>query len=84
MPKSKLEKQKEAEDRAKLRAKRAHKDQLSLLDAKFGQGTGAQKERTRLIALIEEASKPKKENTKIKEGEKEVRPKRKKKLQEKT
>lgn len=60
MPKSKLEKQKEAEDRAKTRAKRTNKDQLSHLDALFGQGNGAAKERAKLIARIEQDSKPKK------------------------
>lgn len=79
MPKSKLEKQKEAEERAKLRAKRGHKDQISSLDAKFGAGVGAQKERTRLLGLIEEASRPKKEAKKDVEKEAKEKPKRKKK-----
>lgn len=78
MPKSKLEKQKQAEERARVRAKRAHKDQLSLLDAKFGSGVGAQKERTRLIALIEEASRPKKKDTKDASAEEKPKKSRKK------
>ena len=58
MPKSKLEKQKEAEERANARAKRSHKDQISRLDSLFGQGTGAVKERAKLLARME--TKPKK------------------------
>lgn len=53
--KSKLEKNKEAEERAKARSKRSHKDQLALLDAKFGSNQGAAKERARLKGLIESA-----------------------------
>lgn len=60
MPKSKLEKQKEAEKRSALRAKRSHKDQISKLDSLFGPGAGAAKERARLLNLIEEEKKPKK------------------------
>lgn len=50
--KSKLEKQKEAEARLKIRSKRSHKDQLDHLDAKFGKDQGAAKERNKLMALI--------------------------------
>ena len=73
MTKSKLEKQKEAEDRAKIRAKRSHKDQLSHLDSLFGQGNGAAKERAKLIARMEQDSKPKKKA----EDSSEEKPKRK-------
>lgn len=59
MRRSKLEKNKEAEERAKERSKRSHKDQLAVLDSRLGKGIGASKERTRLAALIE---KPTKEN----------------------
>lgn len=67
--KSKLEKQKEAEQRAKIRSKRSHKDQLDHLDAIFGKDQGAAKERAKLKALIEkpvksEEDRPKKEKRK--------------------
>ena len=75
MPKSKLEKQKEAEDRALIRSKRSHKDQISRLDSLFGKEKGAIKERTRLISLIEKHKSPKEEI-------KEEKTKRKKKIKE--
>lgn len=68
MPKSKLEKQKEAESRASLRAKRSHKDQISRLDSLFGVGAGAAKERARLLSLIEEEKKPKKKQDSAEEN----------------
>ena len=72
MPKSKLEKQKQAEERSKGRAKISHKDQMSHLDAKFGKDQGAAKERTRLSSLIQSAvtassEKPKKKKKKSEE-----------------
>ena len=51
--KSKLEKQKEAEERATHRSKMSHKDQIARLDSSFGKDLGATKERARLKALIE-------------------------------
>jgi hypothetical protein len=59
--KSKLEKQKEAEERAQLRAKRSHKDQIAHLDSIFGKDIGAAKERSRLKALVEGSKAVKKE-----------------------
>ena len=61
MPKSKLEKQTQAEERAKARAKRSHKDQVSHLDSLFGSGKGAAKERAKLADRIERERKPKEE-----------------------
>jgi len=55
--KSKLEKQKEAEARFKIRAKRSPKDQLDHLDSIFGKNQGASKERNRLIALMQNLNK---------------------------
>lgn len=55
MRRSKLEKNKEAEERADKRSKRSHKDQLAILDSKFGKGVGATKERERLNALLEKS-----------------------------
>jgi cytochrome c-type biogenesis protein CcmH/NrfG len=78
MPKSKLEKQKEAEDRAKIRSKRTNKDQLSHLDALFGQGLGAAKERAKLIARIEQDSRPKKKSEEASSDEKPKKKSRKK------
>ena len=46
------------------RAKRSHQQQLDTLDAKLGKGVGAQKERARLIRLIEEALNPAPQNGK--------------------
>jgi hypothetical protein len=57
--KSKLEKQKEAEERAAHRSKMSHKDQIARLDSSFGKDLGATKERARLKALIEGAKSPK-------------------------
>lgn len=57
MRRSKLEKNKEAEERAEQRSKRSHKDQLAVLDSRLGKGVGATKERARLNALIENPSK---------------------------
>lgn len=59
--KSKLQKQKEAEERAKIRAKRSNKDQIAHLDALFGTGHCATKERAKLLARIEQERKPRKE-----------------------
>lgn len=53
MPRSKLEKQKEAEERSALRAKMGHKEQIAALDARFGKGLGAAKERSRLKGLAD-------------------------------
>lgn len=67
MRRSKLEKQKEAQERSSLRAKRSHNDQLAVLDSRLGKDQGAKKERSRLKLLLEkpkdkeeESSKPKK------------------------
>lgn len=64
MRRSKLEKTKEAEERAKERSKRSHKDQLAVLDSRLGKDVGAAKERMRLNSIIEnaqqESDKPKK------------------------
>lgn len=57
MRRSKLEKNKEAEERAKERSKRSHKEQLAILDSRLGKGVGATKERLRLNALMENPSK---------------------------
>lgn len=65
--KSKLEKQKEADERNKARAKRSHKDQLDHLDSIFGVGVGATRERTRLQNLI---NKPVQEKTEKKKRSK--------------
>jgi len=81
MPKSKLEKQTEAEARAQERAKRSHKDQVAHLDAVFGPGQGAAKERARLKSLLDgrsnstqeesdQSDKPKKKARKSKQEEK--------------
>lgn len=70
MPKSKLEKQKEAEQRALERSKRSSKDQISRLDSIFGVGLGAAKERARLLnqgkpkAEVAEEPRPKKNRKK--------------------
>lgn len=69
MPKSKLEKQKEAEKRAEDRSKRSDKDQISRLDSIFGAGVGAARERARLLGKIDsEDSKPKKTRKKKQES----------------
>lgn len=77
MPKSKLEKQSSAAARNDARNKRGHKGQIAHLDALFGPGQGAAKERARLKALVEEASRPKK-----KEPEAQERPKKSKRTTE--
>ena len=47
----------QAEERAEQRQKRSAQDQIDLLDAKFGPGVGAARERARLARTIESASK---------------------------
>lgn len=63
MPQSKLQKQNAALTRNDARAKRGHKGQIAHLDALFGPGRGATKERTRLKSLLEGSSKPKKKDS---------------------
>jgi hypothetical protein len=78
--KSKLEKQKEAEERAAHRSKMSHKDQIARLDSSFGKDLGATKERARLKALIEGAKSPKsqKETSEPNPTEKPKKPRKKK------
>ena len=45
---------KNAEERQAERAKRTPEQQLAELDAKLGTGKGAEKERARLVKLVEE------------------------------
>ena len=58
MPKTKSQKQKEAETRLNQRAKISHKDQISRLDALFGHGQGSLKERAKLKTRAERSNKP--------------------------
>ena len=60
MKRSKLEKNKEAEERAKERARISNKDQLAVLDSRLGKDVGATKERARLKILIENQQESKK------------------------
>lgn len=76
MPQSKLEKQSAASARNEARNKRGHKGQISHLDALFGPGQGAAKERARLNTLVEESSKPKKKEPDAEAGEKPKKAKR--------
>jgi hypothetical protein len=78
--KSKLEKQKEAEERAAHRSKMSHKDQIARLDSSFGKDLGATKERARLKALIEGSKSPKiqKEPSESNSTEKPKKPRKKK------
>lgn len=76
MPQSKLEKQNAALNRNEAREKRGHKGQIAHLDALFGPGQGAAKERARLKALVEEGSKPKKKEPQAEAGEKPKRAKK--------
>lgn len=66
--KSKLQKNKEAEERNQIRSKKSHKDQLLVLDSIFGKGRGAAKERARLEMLM---SAPKPEAKKKKKSKQE-------------
>ena len=52
MPKSLMEKQKEANERQIARNKRSPKDQLAKLDSMFGKGLGAKKEREKINLLL--------------------------------
>lgn len=70
MPQNKLEKQNAASNRNEARTKRGHKGQIAHLDALFGPGQGAAKERARLKVLVEEASRPKKKEPESEAGEK--------------
>ena len=47
----------QAEERAAERAQRSPQQQIDLLDAKFGPGKGATRERARLARVLEHASK---------------------------
>jgi hypothetical protein len=76
MPKSKLQKQKESEERAKTRAKRSNKDQISHLDSLFGAGQCATKERAKLLTRIEQERKPRKEEASSEEKPKKTRKKK--------
>jgi hypothetical protein len=69
MKRSKLEKNKEAEERAKERARISNKDQLAVLDSRLGKDVGATKERARLKILIENAQQESKKKRKTKESE---------------
>lgn len=77
MPKTKLEKQKDAEARSQQRSKRSHKDQLGHLDSLFGPGQGAAKERARLKGLIEGPSKAAKSQPETEGGEATEKPRKK-------
>ena len=76
MPKSKLIKQQEAQQRQVVRNKRSTSDQINVLDGIFGKGLGAIKERTKLnntlnkrtqpVEETEDADKPKKKKTRSK------------------
>lgn len=83
MPRSKInrgrerrgELRKRAEEMASERAKRSPEDQISLLDARLGEGAGAAKERARLASEIDgrderarRGSKTKKVDKKVVEG----------------
>lgn len=75
MPKNRLLKQQEAKTRQENRNKRSAKDQLNLLDTKFGKSVGALKERTRLNNIINKKEEVKKEE--VVETEENQKPKRK-------
>lgn len=72
--KSKQQKQEEATVRQELRNKLTARQQLNLLDKRFGKDVGATKERLRLMELLkwDEGDKPKKDvpkKVKVKKGE---------------
>ena len=51
--KSKEERIRDAAERRETRAMRSAREQLAVLDSRLGTGNGAQKERARLMKLIE-------------------------------
>lgn len=53
MKKNQEQRRMTASNRLEERAKRTPSQQLSILDSRFGKGEGAQKERLRLLALLE-------------------------------
>ena len=70
MRRSKLEKQKEAQERSALRAKRSHNDQLALLNSRLGKDQGAKKERSKLKILLEKPQVREEESSKSKKKRK--------------
>jgi hypothetical protein len=68
MGKSVVQKQEEAKKRQEKRDKISAKDQIAILDSRFGKNIGAKKEREKLINIInkeqEPKEKPKKEKSK--------------------
>jgi hypothetical protein len=80
--KTKQQKREEALARQELRNKLTARQQLNLLDKKFGKDTGATKERLKLMELIkyDAGDKPKKdvpEKVKVKKGEDPLKAKKK-------
>ena len=55
MNRHKLKKQEEAQERKAKRKTRSAKEQIHILDKRFGKNQGAKKERHKLVAEIEKA-----------------------------
>jgi len=66
----------DAKVRQEQRDKRTPQDQLKRLDEMLGVGVGAQKERTRLKAVIEHSNKPKQAEEAVAEEEKKFKVKK--------